>query len=102
MKPWEETWHVDRPDGENIENQDGSTVFLSMKTPEDGRSKWPERAHLAAASPELYRALERCNEVLESKLDEYEGQPPHFGETLIKERVLEALAALRKARGEAT
>lgn len=86
-RPWEETWEADFDDVCVRRGDDYGHIFESWFT--DSRELRRERAKLAAAAPELYRAIQ-------AMLDVRDGDAPW------KETRARALAAdaLRKARGE--
>lgn len=116
MRPWDETWTTafDETGGYDCMTC-ASIVYLGEPKPdyaiatfdhegkrcEYQRSPMQEaRAMLAAASPDLYRALASLTELAEDVLQRWEGHPPEIGELETKRRLVAALDAMRKARGE--
>ncbi len=83
-KPWEETWRVGRKVGRTIYTHDEAGGDGELIGVLDTR----EQAALAAAAPELYRALARLYD------DIYFGDQPSAALKLMVEHALE------KARGE--
>ncbi len=59
-KPWEETWRTrNRSDcQDHIVKANGSPIYFHPALTEDEDPLMPGRAALAAAAPDLYRALE--------------------------------------------
>jgi hypothetical protein len=89
VKPWEETWVVTPPIGEGR----GWAVSHPVSVPGSEETE-RARAHLAAAAPELYRALEAILNVSSLRLlDAMDGEPVFAAEAA-------ARAALCKASGE--
>lgn len=94
MKPWEETWVVG-PEGDDYYAPSGKTVRPHDRATSPFTADWiaqgvdDDDAHLIAAAPELYRALEELL-ALENYLDGPRAQ-----------RIIgNARAALSLARGE--
>lgn len=86
-KPWEETWTV-------VEGSDGRVWRAESGGEVDVECIGEEQLVLAAAAPDLYRAIEALQRVYFSRDCEY----AHPKE---RDRAVEmAWAALRKARGE--
>lgn len=91
MKPWNERWHAQNFEVylDTGEGHIHPVLWQPIYQPESDVEPMKARARLAAAAPELYRALEACVEFMGAS-DRPTSETEH-----------QARAALRKARGEA-